>query len=568
MAIVKLDRIVASRIAAGEVVDRPASIVRELMDNSIDAQASKITVSLEEGGIRSICVTDNGKGIPKEDLPMAFENHATSKIKTIEDLFNLHTLGFRGEALPSIAACSKLTVSSNGYKVISDNGIKSELLPGAVTEGTAVLSENLFESIPARKQFLKRPSAEFNECKKVFLEKALGFENIEFILISDGNLMIDLKSTEKKQRVLDIMSLDGSFVRADSLSMSETEDPIKLFAVCSTPAQYKKDRSQIKIFLNGRIIDCFAMVQVIVNAYSIALPGGAFPYFYLFIEDSPSLIDFNIHPAKRECKIRNQNSIYAPLTRMIRNALVPQRNSQQEKHNDLFKYNSSGSYSPSSSEHKEKHVSDISFDPKWFENAKTVLKKAEEKPRERTVVNPDFPYRYIGQVFNTFLVVEKNNEILFIDQHAAHERILYDEITSCKDKQILAVPYRFETDISVDDFLVENSFIYSDLGVTLVRVQPMVWEITEIPAQCRKNEEKIVSYISSATGDVEEAKKGLFAVIACHAAIKAGDVLDDISAKSLLDKVFRLDAMLCPHGRSFAYSVSREKLFELVGRSI
>ncbi len=562
MAIVKLDRIVASRIAAGEVVDRPASIVRELMDNSIDAQASKITVSLQEGGIRSICVTDNGKGISKEDIPMAFENHATSKIRTIEDLFNLHTLGFRGEALPSIASCSRLTVSSNGYKVICDNGIKSQLLPGAVTEGTAVLSENLFENIPARKQFLKRPSAEFNECKKVFLEKALGFENIEFILISDGNLMIDLKSTDKKQRVLDIMSLDGSFVRADSLSMSESEDPVKLFAVCSSPAQYKKDRSQVKIFLNGRIIDCFAMVQVIVNAYSVALPGGAFPYFYLFIEDSPSLIDFNIHPAKRECKIRNQNSIYAPLTRMIRNALVPQK-----KHNESFQYK------PSPAEHKEKHVSDnsfstVSFDPKWFENAKTVLKKDTQKPQIKTDVSSIPSYRYLGQVFNTFLVVEKNNEILFIDQHALHERLLYDEITECKDRQILALPYRFETDISVDDFLVENSFIYSDLGVTLVRVQPMVWEITEIPAQCRKNEEEIVSFIRTATGDVEEAKKGLFAVIACHAAIKAGDVVDDITAKSLLNKCFQLDAMLCPHGRSFTYSVSKEKLFELVGRSI
>ncbi len=564
MAIVKLDKIVASRIAAGEVVDRPASIVRELMDNSIDAQASKITVNLEEGGIKSVCVSDNGKGIAKEDLPLAFENHATSKIKTIEDLFNLHTLGFRGEALPSIAACSKLTVSSNGWKITSDNGIKGDIIPGAVGIGTAVLSENLFENIPARKQFLKRPSAELAECRKVFLEKALGFENIEFIFISDNEMLLDLKPAQKKQRVLDIMSLDKNFVRVDTQSMTESEDPIKLFAVCSSPAQYKKDRSQIKIFLNGRIIDCFAMVQVIVNAYSIALPGGAFPYFYLFIEDLPSLIDFNIHPTKRECKIRNQNSIYAPLTRMIRNGLVPQKKRQenvtQEKLRPVTYTNTV--------KQKETHLSDISFDPRWFENAKSVLAAKTEKNQEKEQKKESYDYRYLGQVFNTFLLVEKNNEILFIDQHAAHERLLYDEITSNTDRQILAVPYRFETDVSVDDFLTENSFIYSDLGIILVRIEPMVWEITEIPAQCRKNEENIVSFIKTATGDIEEAKKGLFAVIACHTAVKAGDILDDITAKALIDKVFNLDAMLCPHGRSFVYSISKEKLFELVGRTI
>ena len=599
MAIKQLDPIVASRIAAGEVVERPSSVLRELIDNSIDAKATKISVHIEQGGIKSLTVVDNGVGMTKEDLPLACVSHATSKISTIEDLFNLRTLGFRGEALSSIAACSLLTIDSNENRIVVDNGKQGSVLPGSVSKGTSVRMENLFELIPARKLFLKRPQSEAAECKKILLEKALGFENVEFLFFVDGELKLHLPKASKKDRSATVMGLDKSFMPAQILEMNYESENLKLYAVAADPSCYKRDRTQIKILLNGRIIDSFALVQAVNNAYSAALPGGAFPFFYLFIEDNPALVDFNIHPTKRECKVRNQSQIYGCVTTMIRNALLHGKfNTKIEspKEEPAFEFSEKpvqyqaqmktstpeDGWKPKTAptQQNSKPVSTPAqakpFDPSWFENAKKIMtqraqstkaqsSKTQSKP---TTESQEPSYTYIGQIFNTFLLVEVGDKLLFIDQHAAHERLLYDEIVAQKDIQRLMIPYRFETDRSADDFLLENSIIYSDFGVELTRVEPLLWEMSTVPAVCRKNEAEIATYIQNTTGDIESARKGLFAVMACHAAIKAGDPLDEITAKALVDKVFKLDAMLCPHGRSFTFEITKEELYKKVGRIV
>ncbi len=587
MSIRVLDPIVASRIAAGEVVERPGSVLRELLDNAIDSGANVIKVYLEDGGIKSLTVSDNGCGITEEDLPMVCMSHATSKVSTLNDLFSLKTLGFRGEAMCSIASCSTLTIQSSGKKITVDNGNQGKIVPGSVTEGTTVTMLELFEKIPARRQFLKRPSAELSECRKVFTEKALGFENVEFLLFSEGNLITHLQKSDKKGRTLQIMSQEKNFDTDLAVTMNAEEEDVKLFAVASDPSNYRRDRGQIKVFVNNRIIDCFPIVQTVANAYSSALPGGAFPFLYLFIEDNPALVDFNIHPAKRECKIRNQSIVCSLASAMIRKSLLSERRKEaaQIRHEpepqELF---SSRERIGSTPEHKNRtsdfHYSTEEvrkpaavrehFDPSWFERAKKVLNKTSDKEQIRkstaNIPAKEKNYRYIGQIFNTFLIVQTQDEVLFIDQHAAHERILYNELTSLKDVQNLVIPHRFETDTDVDGFLLENSFIYQDIGVQLVRVEPMVWELTGIPAACRKNEQEIVNYIQNATGDAEEAEKGLFAVISCHSAIKAGDTIDSVTASNLIDKVFELDAMVCPHGRSFVFRISEKTLMKEVGR--
>ena len=210
------------------------------------------------------------------------------------------------------------------------------------------------------------------------------------------------------------------------------------------------------------------------------------------------------------------------------------------------------------------------FDPSWFENARTILAKTETKrsPSEVSTTKIIPQYRYIGQAFNTFLIVELKDRLLFIDQHALHERLLYDEIRSQKDVQRLMVPYPFEVERSVDDYLQENSVIYSDYGIELTRKEPLLWEMASMPAACRKNEQEIVSYIQTQTGDIESVQKGLFAIIACHAAIKAGDELDAVTAAQLVRRCFELDRMVCPHGREFTFSVSKEYLYKEVGRIV
>ena len=579
----QLDPIVASRIAAGEVVERPSSVLRELLDNSIDAKASKISVYIEQGGISSLTVIDDGCGMDADDLRLACDSHATSKVRTLDDLFNLKTLGFRGEALSSIAACSRLTISSNGNRLTVDNGVKGPVVPGGIEKGTSVCMEDLFENIPARKLFLKRPESEATECRKTFLEKALGFEDVEFLFFSDGELKLHFERTDKKNRSLQIFALDKSFMPAQVLEMSYEGENEKLWAICSDPSCHRRDRTQIRVLVNSRIIDSYQFVQAITNAYSAALPGGAFPYFHLFIEARPELVDFNIHPTKRECKLRNQSQIYGAITTMVRNALVRKQTQTVETTPSLLWATETAAERPSkpytptpaaapagkkpASSPMPKSTASKPFDPSWFESAKAILSKKEGKA-EVTTTNIVPEYRYIGQVFNTFLLVETEDKLLFIDQHALHERLLYDEIRSLKDVQRLIVPYSFEVERSVDDFLQKNSILYSDFGIELTRKEDLLWEMASIPAACRKNEEEIASYIRNKTGDIESVQKGLFAIIACHAAIKAGDSLDDVTATSLVRRCFELDRMVCPHGRDFTYSISKLELFRQVGRIV
>lgn len=614
----ELDPIVASRIAAGEVVERPASVLRELLDNAIDAKATKISVYLEQGGIRNLTVIDNGCGMSAEDLVLACKSHATSKVRTLEDLFSLKTLGFRGEALSSIAACSLLTINSNGNRIVVDNGVQSPVMPGSVREGTSVSMEFLFENIPARKLFLKRPQSEASECRKTFIEKALGFEDIEFLLFVEGSLSLHLEKADKRERALQILRQDKTFMPAQVLSMEHEGENLHMLAICSDPSCYRRDRTQIRIFVNNRIIDSYQFVQAITSAYSAALPGGAFPYFYLFIDDNPALVDFNIHPAKRECKLRNQSQIYGSITTMIREGLVehsirsqarpteepklfpatvkadtpasPFTGFSETKENEQRPYHKPTTYTPSPSQahtdslsaretprqsHSSHSAKAKPFDTSWFENAKAIMaqrkdnqKEANPAKTEENTKAQEPQYTYLGQVFDTFLLVQVDDKLLFLDQHALHERLLYDEIRAQKDIQRLMIPYEFEVERSVDDYLKDNSVIYSDFGIELTRKADLLWEMASLPATARKSEKEIVSYIQNNTGDIESVQKGLFAIIACHSAIKAGEKLDSITARELVRKAFTLERMVCPHGRDFTYTITKEQMYKYVGRIV
>ena len=585
----KLNKITAGRIAAGEVVENPSSVLRELLDNSIDSGADRIKVYLNDGGIKSLSVEDNGCGIEKSQIPMAFESHATSKIENVDDIYSLKTMGFRGEALYSIGTVSVLSISSDGVCYVNDNGKISEPENSSVTSGTLVKVEGLFDNLPARKQFLKRPSSELALCKKVFTEKAAGFEGIDFMLYSEGEMILYFPKGDKVSRTLQIMGLDKDFIKDSYYKMHTESESVKLYAVSSASSYHKRDRTQIKIFMNNRIIDCFALVQIITNAFSSALPGGAFPFFYLYIENDPSLVDFNIHPAKRECKIRNQNQIAGLLSQMIRDYLLAEgRKNMAEIRSKMSAVNSGGIKSVPEFRFEKSHSQNASYvrekvptapvlkpnvfkpSDRWLEKAKEVLTPV-GKPAPKPVEFSDkkrSEYHYLGQLFDTFLVVQVSDEVLFIDQHAAHERILYDEMTSNIEVQKLLIPHRFETDMSTDNFLLTAGAIYQEFGILIARVEPMVWELLSVPSACRNEEDEIIKYIKTASGDLDVIKKGIFAVLSCHSAIKSGDKIDNLTAENLLDKVFGLDAMVCPHGRNFTYRISKSQLFAYVGRTL
>ena len=410
---------------------------------------------------------------------------------------------------------------------------------------------------------------------------------MEFLFFSDGELKLHFERTDRRNRCIQVFSLDRSFMPAQVLEMSYKGENESLWAVCSDPSCHRRDRTQIRILVNNRIIDSYQFVQAITNAYSAALPGGAYPYFDLFIDANPALVDFNIHPTKRECKLRNQSEIYGAITSMIRNALIRKQNqtvetpslwkaeTAAERPSVPYSHTTESSYGHKPSTRPLPQSSAKPFDPSWFESAKAILSRSADKTDTKPVSHSEVTttrivpeYRYIGQVFNTFLMVEQEDKLLFIDQHALHERLLYDEIRSLKDVQRLIVPYSFEVERTVDDFLQKNSILYSDFGIELTRKADLLWEMASIPAACRKNEEEIASYIRNQTGDIDTVQKGLFAIIACHAAIKAGDCLDTVTANSLVKRCFELERMVCPHGRDFTFSISKEELYRKVGRIV
>ncbi|NLA92588.1 MAG: DNA mismatch repair endonuclease MutL [Spirochaetales bacterium] len=555
-----LDPLVAQRIAAGEVIERPASVVRELLDNSIDAGASTITVQVVEGGIERITVIDDGEGIPSEELPLCCHSHTTSKVSSLDDLYNLSSLGFRGEALYSIAAGAKVTIashhsSSTPATLIVDNGIDGELLPVGPDKGTRVDVENLFATLPARRLFLKRPSSEALMCRRVLIEKARAFPEIAFRFYEGEELKIDLPVTNHRQRVLDTLTNDKRVVAGETIEMKDVGGNFSLYAVASNGAYWRSDRSHIGIYVNNRPIDEYALVQAVSYGYGERLPGGAFPYFYLFVKVDPELVDFNIHPAKREAKLRNLAEIHQQVVAMIRSQLTTKELPKVEvtHQGEFFKgYSPPSKYtSPPRGVNEEPRESD------WFERAKEIFLD-EETPS----------FRYLGQLFSLFLIVEKDSSLYLIDQHAAHERLLYDQVRQGGGVQNLMLPIVFEVERSVDTFIQANYELYREWGLSLERKDELLWELTTIPASWKSIEGIIVDFLSSqTTGDRSELEKRLWATVACRAAVKDGDPITRQAAETLIEKVLQLENPVCPHGRIFVVEITKESLWRAVGRT-
>jgi DNA mismatch repair protein MutL len=592
-----LDPLVAQRIAAGEVIDRPSSVVRELLDNAIDANASSIIVQIEEGGIEKITVVDDGSGIAPEDLPLCCHSHATSKVTTLEDLYSLGTMGFRGEALYSIAASAKVTISSTrdgstGATIVVDNGRESDVVPGGPNRGTRIEVAHLFAAIPARRLFLKRPSTESTMCRNVLVEKAIAFPGISFQFYDGDVLKLDLPATTPKQRVLDALANDKHLIPSETTETFDTASRFSLYAVATTPACYRTDRSHIKIYVNRRPIEEYALVQAITYGYGEMLPGGAFPYCYLFVTVDPELVDFNIHPAKREVKLRNKAEIHHQVVAMIRQQIrksIPRLSldTKQERQGTfdlpqstgvteepVFGYQGHVKDAGSPGQQQYVPMAQKPTDPHWFQRAKEILEKKPSDRHEESLSPPieqqatdHVEFQYIGQIFDLFLVVQKGESVYLIDQHAAHERILYDQIRKEGGIQRLMVPLRFEVERSVDEFLSNHGTWYAEYGLDLQRSGDLEWELSSIPASWKSIEGPVVEFIGSqSAGDMAELEKRLYATIACHAAIKDGDAIDPTTAEALIRKVFALEHPVCPHGRTFVVEITKEHLWKAVGR--
>ncbi len=574
---------VARKIAAGEVIDRPNSLVRELLDNSIDAGSKEISLFIENGGINRIRVVDNGCGMSAEDLKLCYLPHATSKIESENDLLSLHSLGFRGEALSSISTCTRMEVisrqeqSETANRLIVHGGKEIAIEEWRGSQGTIIDASELFYSIPARKKFLKRSSAETTMCVKTFLEKALPFPQINFRLYTDGNLKLFLPASDLKERI--VASWKGVFNPSLLHILEGEEEGFSIKIVAGRPEQNRKDRRYIQIFANNRRIDEYSFIQAVQYGYNDSLPGGVFPVCFVFIDVDPHLVDFNIHPAKREARFRNQPAIHHKIVEMIKDFLAQYtfrlRNEQKEVTQDNLPLENfreePGTFIPKKTSYNNWKTSG-NFDRK--QPVESIAEKMDDfSPIIEKESNPapsDFEdIRYMGQIMDLFLVAEYMNRLFIIDQHAAHERILFENYKkfACTIQELL-IPIEFEVDDSENINIEKNISIYKELGIIVEKGHSNNWVITAIPKSAINMEGEIVDFLKNQIGSSQELEKKLYAAMACRSAVKDGDNIDSLSALELIKGAFKLKSARCPHGRPIWFELSKNELFELVGRKI
>lgn len=613
---------VSRKIAAGEVIDRPNAIVRELLDNAVDSGADTINVEIAGGGIEKIRISDNGFGMTKDDLSSCARPHATSKIIEASDLMNLSTLGFRGEALASIAAVSRLTILSGNYKMrasISEDHIIEEIPPVQNGQGTIVMSEGLFENYPARRIFLKRAASENLLCRETFVEKSLPRTDISFRLTVDGQLRLDLpKDVSLAERFVQALELKESPKNFVELKSGDEKD-WKFRLVIGEPHIYRNDRKQIYIYVNGRKVLEYSLTQAIEYGCQGFFPNGTHPIAALFVEMNPSLVDFNIHPAKKEVRFKDSSALHHGVSSTVKDyfraygikSYESQNNdnsTQEIQQNTFFEFEDNqtpretgttnpyyirensftgGSYSKKSEgDFRSKFFNYESTPQKTsytnehsFSNANTGISLAiqalAQGKKEEATEEPQFTtldkdgFCYIGAVMDCFLVAQVDDTVYFIDQHAAHERILFDKILTTKaDRQSLLIPYVIETqDDDEERYLDEALPQLEEAGFFGKNTGNGKFEFTSVHERWQGSEEDFRSAVLDKLVSAKDIIYSIAAMTACKAAVKDGYILDRGAAENLAKKTLELKDPHCPHGRPVWTSLTKQQLFDRVRRT-
>jgi DNA mismatch repair protein MutL len=593
----------AKRIAAGEVIERPASALRELLDNAIDAGATSVSVELEGGGIEYLRVVDNGSGMVPEDLQLSIAAHATSKIRELDDLLRLSTLGFRGEALSSMAAVAEVEIISasnddQAWRLLSSPGREPTMMPWHGSRGTIVTLKELFASFPARRKFLKRASAESASCRQVFIDKALPFPSIAFRLSSGGKTTLALQPSDLAGRVVQAAAPDLNPGLFRELSASGEGCRIKV--VAGLPAVYRTDRRHLQVFVNGRRVQEYGITQAMEYAYRGALPGGTWPFVYAFVEVDPDLADFNIHPAKKEVRLARLDEIRGAIIRALKDYLgisaqtvsntVAAARNRDSQGQDLFattprlydttpRTDWSGVAEAVAAVRNKR---DIHTTAALQKHSGTGTSQTESRYQEagygpgqsRAAANPYTRkdhrlFRYLGQALGVFLIYEDGDELVMLDQHAAHERLLFNQLQAGKvASQELLVPVVYEPESEADDeYLSNNARILSEAGFRLTR-DSGTWLLEALPAILPASRTGELFNLIRSRPDPAELTREVMATVACHAAVRDGEVLDDHGAVELIRQAMALPDPHCPHGRPIWFRMSRDQAYRAVRRII
>ncbi|EEF81491.1 DNA mismatch repair endonuclease MutL [Borreliella valaisiana] len=605
-----LDKYLVQKIAAGESIDRPCSILRELLDNSIDSGATKIEVFLEEGGIHKILIIDNGSGISQEDLKICYLPHTTSKISSEEDLRKIETLGFRGEALSSIAICSNISITSSttgneSYQIEVENGIEKCFKKQPAINGTIVDVTKIFHNFPARKRFLKQEPIETKMCLKVLEEKIITHPEINFEI----NLNQKLRKIYFKESLIDrVQNVYGNVIDNNKFRILKKEHENIKLEIFLAPANFsKKSKRHIKTFVNRRPIDQKDLLEAILNGHSRILSPGNFPICYLFLEINPEYIDFNVHPQKKEVRFFNLPFLFKLISDNINNFFNKDINNYNdiiikrqltEDHNLIEmmsqpeNFNKTDTYDVPQNKNLEtedninepnkniiqndinliRYNSIIQNRPSLKENITNIFsdnflefEELTNKPEKEEI-----KFNYIGQVLSEFLIVEKVNEIYFIDQHAVHEKIIYEQLrNSKKTVQKLLIPIEFTiADKNTEEIVDSEIEEYKKMDIIISKIGPRKYQLESIPNICNQYENTLIHFFQSRRSrTINSLESDLYATIACRKAVKTNDILSVEFSKFLINEFFKLEIKHCPHGRKIYYKISKFELEKKVDRA-
>ncbi len=643
-----LDDLTANQIAAGEVIERPVSAVKELVENALDAGARKIIVEIAGGGLEKISVTDDGSGMSEEDLLLAVKRHATSKLKKITDLETLRTLGFRGEALPSIVSVAKVEIitreeaAEHGFKLSLEGNEQKSLEPCGAPQGTSVIVRDLFFNTPARRKFLRSAGYEAGLIHELMIQMALGYPEVDFSLYKDDKEILNTRGINKLEDL--IMHFYGREAKQALVQVSGQTSHASVDGFLTLPTYHRSNRNAIHFFVNNRKVLSKEIMKAVENAYEYSLPKARFPLVILNITFDPALLDVNVHPGKLEIRIRDQffvlqlsellkekiteakrvpsYSIIEDLllakadTDTARNFSMPKPGNmpKQEVWKEFYSWQPDADLSGRILEEKapvislgRAHNSDllpvgeteetkVKQDLTYQDEHNKIVGQEEvfnsAQPEQGQVpipvqevsapvpeASPRLPaLQVIGQLAQTFILAEGEEGLFIIDQHVAHERVLFERLSAQAGEkgissQVLLIPKTLELTLLEEELLIKHILPLTDLGLVIEHFGPRTYLIRAVPAVVKEDPADFLLALLQELeekGDrisTAEIRKEVIVTASCKGAIKAGDKISLEAAQKLLeDLALCANPMTCPHGRPIVYKLTHQELLKVFQR--
>jgi len=578
-AIQLLPDLLISQIAAGEVIERPASALKELLENSLDAGATEIAVQLEAGGVKLLRVRDNGSGIAPEQLPFALMRHATSKIASLDDLQRVASMGFRGEALASMAAVAQVTLTSrngsstHGWQIQTADGTQSEAAPAPHAHGTSVEMRELYFNTPARRKFLKTENTEFAWCEETFKRIALSRPDVTFTLQHNARMVWQLPAQSLAQRIVAIL---GEEFAQSAVTVERQAANLHLYGLASQPAYSRASRDAQYFFVNGRFVRDKVIAHAIRQAYQDILHGQRHPAFVLFLDMPPELVDVNVHPAKSEVRFRESQGIHQFVFHTLQQALSAPLSVEAEPA-------PAAQFAPPSAQQQYNIPLHTTAQPMALydalfgkqdsgfrtQDSEAVVQEGEQEPETGM---PPLGFA-LAQLSGIYILAQNKQGLIVVDMHAAHERIVYERLKTALDEQQLPtqqllIPVSFAAEALDVATAEEQHEALLQLGFDLAPISPTTLAVRAMPAMLKQsNAEAAARDVLhelreyGATRALTERRNELLATLACHSAVRANQQLTVTEMNNILREMERTERSgQCNHGRPTWFQITVAEL--------